>query len=269
MIRGSAAVAIVLGPELITNGTLDTNISGWSSNATTSSWSNGAMRVSGGGLYQDIPVTVGRTYTISGNFTVISGAGGTGVFAYHGAGFTTPAGNSQISGVPFNVTATTSIIRVYAYTDGTTTTDFDNISVKHDGNLVTNGDFPTDTSGWTPTAGTFTVTGGRLRLTTTGVPGTAGYAEQFVPTVVGKNYMVSVDLFAGTTSCYFNVGQSAPYLVEGTISGSGAPYYFTATSSSTRLLLRNNSSTDGEYAEFDNVSIKPVGLPKRRRGART
>ncbi|GEM_PF-4890679 len=122
-------------------------------------------------------------------------------------------------------------------------------------NIVSNGAFDTNTTGWAASASSLSVVEGRLRITGN-TSGGAGYAEQNVPTVVGKVYEVSVDMVDGTTVAYLNVGPSSPYLVAGGVSGQ--KYYFTATGTTTRLLLRLSSGGVGVYADFDNVVLREV-----------
>ena len=65
---------LVLGPELVTNGTFDTDVSGWASgvSAPTRSWVSGTMRIENTGVgftnetaQQQINLTVGKTYRLT------------------------------------------------------------------------------------------------------------------------------------------------------------------------------------------------------------
>lgn len=71
-----------LGSELVTNGTFDTNINGWTAGSASSniSWNNGKLRVSttligtvGKSAYQVFPVVAGKWYLITGSATLIEG----------------------------------------------------------------------------------------------------------------------------------------------------------------------------------------------------
>ena len=74
---------LVLGPELVTNGTFDSNINGWTfaqSSGGSIAWqSGGSMRVSRTTAttagYQANLVTAGRWYKITGSATFVSGVG--------------------------------------------------------------------------------------------------------------------------------------------------------------------------------------------------
>jgi hypothetical protein len=60
----------VIGPELVTNGTFDADVSGWiNQDADTLTWEAGSLRVTDttayGWAYQEIPVTVGSVYEVS------------------------------------------------------------------------------------------------------------------------------------------------------------------------------------------------------------
>lgn len=74
--------AFVRGSELVTNGTFDTDVSGWTGNApVTLSFNAGAMQVTGDGtsyealVYQSFATVVGKTYELSVEF--ISSSSGT------------------------------------------------------------------------------------------------------------------------------------------------------------------------------------------------
>jgi hypothetical protein len=124
--------------------------------------------------------------------------------------------------------------------------------------LITNGTFTTDTSGWTNgvVGGSIQAVNGRLRLNS-GASGTSNnFAEQDIQTTIGQTYVIHVDMYAGVggETPYLNVGTASPYLLSPSVSGD---YVFTATSTTTRILLRMaGAPTTGDYVEFDNVSVK-------------
>ena len=126
--------------------------------------------------------------------------------------------------------------------------------------LVTNGDFTTDTTGWLTARSTITVVSGECQVTATD---NTGYAYQPVTTVAGSVYKLSFD--------YWNtVGDLAQFqlldAVEGEIIAvhdlpdtqvsSTITYYFTALGTNTRPFLIAKSNTDITY--FDNVVIQEV-----------
>lgn len=120
---------LALGPELVTNGTFDTNLSGWIVGTDPArvipTWDNGRVslvRGAGGntGFSQGISTIVGRTYLVS--FTVVSGV------AAFGGGFATTAGliAGQVSRI---LIATGSNIGFWPNSLNSTAV-IDNISVK-------------------------------------------------------------------------------------------------------------------------------------------
>lgn len=118
----------VTGPELVTNGTFDTDVSGWSADTTfppaSFTWNAGAMVVTGSGASYNgvktpISTVVGRTYRISASIT---GSGYISVASSSGGWY--PTSNVTV----FTATATTTYIT--AATQGSNVATYDNISVK-------------------------------------------------------------------------------------------------------------------------------------------
>jgi hypothetical protein len=79
-----------LGSELVTNGTFDSDISGWSRSGAVSTWSGGEVTVIRTGPYQlhfgqnSVAVVAGKTYKIDYDITFMEG-GSTVNFAYSSA----------------------------------------------------------------------------------------------------------------------------------------------------------------------------------------
>jgi hypothetical protein len=124
-----------LGVNLVSNGTFDANIDGWTS-ATgpgAHAWASGALRraVGGGdgGSYVDVPVIAGRTYQVGGAVFNLTGSGGCTMNFYSGGGFTGLGASIGSTGSALLV-AQTNNIRPYLYTDTTRGVDFDNIEVR-------------------------------------------------------------------------------------------------------------------------------------------
>ena len=128
--------------------------------------------------------------------------------------------------------------------------------------LVTNGTFDSDTTGWTAVNSLLSVASNRLRVTNDGA--TNGYAYQTVTTVVGSVYVAYAEHTSGT-------GGNSPRLLVGTSqigaelgtyqypsSGSDNPgtIIFKATSTTTYITVINNNTTSSLYTEFDNISVK-------------
>lgn len=126
--------------------------------------------------------------------------------------------------------------------------------------LVTNGTFTSNTSGWTTDGSTFVASGGAATLTNTAAAN--GYAVQVLTTVAGSKYVASFDFTLGTSA--------APRLFAGTTLHGGelgtkqvtaSGFYtleFTATGTTTYLEVTTNSASAGVTATFDNISVKPA-----------
>lgn len=130
---------LTLGPELVTNGTFDTNISGWSDFNATSAWASGAISVSHGatasGAYQAFTTVPGKTYRASVD-VVSSTSFSVNTRVRCGDGATPNAGLADSAaitapgtvGVVFVAASTTSY--VYLRNDLSATTIWDNVSVR-------------------------------------------------------------------------------------------------------------------------------------------
>jgi hypothetical protein len=127
--------------------------------------------------------------------------------------------------------------------------------------LVTNGTFTTDTSGWTTNGSTLSISSNKLVVTITSA---YGYAYQSVPTVIGKTYTLSFSYFR-------SAGQPNPWVYLGNVSHSAMVYgerltdssaevsdqiTFVATTTTAFIVLRVNGTTAGNFATFDNVSLR-------------
>ncbi len=127
--------------------------------------------------------------------------------------------------------------------------------------LVTNGTFDTDTSGWTTNGSTLSISSNKLVVTITSA---YGYAYQSVPTVIGKTYTLSFSYFR-------SAGQPNPWVYLGNVSHTAMVYgerltdssaevfeqiTFVATTTTAFIVLRVNGTTTGNFATFDNVSLR-------------
>jgi len=120
--------------------------------------------------------------------------------------------------------------------------------------LVTNGNFDTDTTGWTAT--NFTQSSGVITSATAG-----SQADQTITTVSGKTYTISFDITAnhtdGQNGVYIRNSDGSSYVdfrhsnETGSFSGT-----FTATGSSMIVRLYNGSTTG--TISLDNISVKEV-----------
>jgi hypothetical protein len=126
--------------------------------------------------------------------------------------------------------------------------------------LVTNGTFDTDLSGWTAQ---FTSTNswqsGRLRVISSVT--NAGETSQAITCVVGKTYKVTGSIYNISTSGRISVN-SIPYQTNSRDTGyqntGDYSFLFQATSTTMYVVCGNASGVNGVYSEFDNISVKEV-----------
>jgi len=125
------------------------------------------------------------------------------------------------------------------------------------GELVTNGTFATDTSGWTPSAATLAIVSGELQLTTTAASGTAA-ADIAVTTVVGKTYRLQATMRQGTCTSAVLLGINGIATgvnVAGTTNTTVA-FDWLATTTSINVRFYTTSGGIGQTAYADNISVK-------------
>jgi hypothetical protein len=133
----STSTTSLIGTELITNGTFDANITGWTASSTpvaTLALDTNRLKVTTGFAYQTFPTVVGNTYIVS--YTVTDGGGfnqggvyvGTTLNGYEY--FTTGAQNSGTYVYQFIAQSTTTYIQLWAWNGSTTFAFYDNVSVR-------------------------------------------------------------------------------------------------------------------------------------------
>ena len=127
--------------------------------------------------------------------------------------------------------------------------------------LVTNGTFDSNTTGWTAgNSATLSIVSNVLRITYNGSANP--YAVQEISGLtVGKIYVASVDIvnISAGEDARMIVGTTATASVptSGNFTTTGAiTVTFTAESTSHWVKLQSLSNATGEYAEFDNISVK-------------
>ncbi|MEI6462087.1 MAG: LamG-like jellyroll fold domain-containing protein [bacterium] len=135
--------------------------------------------------------------------------------------------------------------------------------------LITNGTFDTNATGWTAAAGGTgaSVAGGfsnNALQTTIGSGGTYGYVYQSITTVVGKMYRISMYVKNGTgnNSIYSGTSQGGneniSYGYSGGTSWTLLTRYFVANATTTYIRLGPGTSNLNDTAYFDEVSVKEV-----------
>jgi len=252
--------------ELVTNGTFDTDTTGWTAyNSAILSVDTNRLKITNGGpaygaAYQTIPTVVGETYIATCDFD--AGTNTTGYLfigtTVYGSQLGQSIGSDKLQ-VTFVATSTTTYVNVRNHTNTDANYSFyDSISVKRTGNLVQNGDFTYSTAGWT--AGQFaifSVSSGVLRVTNGATD--HGYATQQIQCEIGRVYVVSgsvVGSGGGAFASSLSIG-SGPE--NGDIIANNAftrPVTFVATVANPYITLLVGGNTSGAYKDFDNISVR-------------
>ena len=133
--------------------------------------------------------------------------------------------------------------------------------------LVTNGTFDTDTSGWTPNnLGLLSVSNQLLKVETGSNAGSWNYGYQEVSVVVGKTYRFKASSIEGTATKHrillgTGFANGSIVMAGGALGSSGdksVDVSFTATTASVYVALQNTDGVLGSYTYLDNVSVKEV-----------
>ena len=135
--------------------------------------------------------------------------------------------------------------------------------------LVSNGTFDANTTGWTVGGGSATISNpsGRLRISATVNGTTSLIATSALSTVIGCTYFVTVGYGAKTAINPYavnlsnNSNGSGAHTNTSFDSISNTQLAFVATSSTTYIVLRADTSTSnviGDYVEYDNISVRQV-----------
>ena len=134
--------------------------------------------------------------------------------------------------------------------------------------LVTNGTFNTDTSGWTASAAaTLSTDTGRLKVASSG---SYAWAYQAFTTVIGKTYRISFDTTNGdaTIVCIFvgtDTGLTAANYDSGAKANGSHFAVFTATATTT--YFKPLVGGVGKFAFFDNISVQEAVLDRSYKAA--
>jgi hypothetical protein len=132
------STASVTGTELITNGTFDSNTTGWNNHpqysSTVLSIDTNRLKVLGGGAQQSFSTVIGKTYVVVYTLTAFNPGGiylgteasGTASYNY----FSTGAQETGTYSYYFTATSTTAYITLFAWNIGTQYAFYDNVSVR-------------------------------------------------------------------------------------------------------------------------------------------
>ena len=132
-------------------------------------------------------------------------------------------------------------------------------------NLITNGTFDSNTTGWSSSGATLSQSSGKMRILTS----SQGYAYQSITTVIGTQYVMTFDITSdGNASAWVLIsstthGASNPDLINAnpigenqvgqTVGGNG--FNFTATTTTTYLTIRVSTSGSNKDIYIDNVEV--------------
>ena len=281
-----------LGPELVTNGSFDTD-SDWSK-PTGATISGGILTytavASGQGSGQSPTISAGKTYKVSLDVLSIDGNcrivfGGT-----IQANFSTVGTKTY-----FIPTSSTGALTIQSQAVSGLNATFDNISVRElteidtatlfqdtagttpvtaveqpvglmldksqglvlGSELVTNGGPFADTTGWAADNVTLSAVGGKLRVSAASI---GGFATQTITTTSGKYYKVvisGVDNVSGNSWDFGWGGVFYPPSPVSTSTGGSLTLIVLASASSTEARLRTRGSASS-VVDFGSISIKAI-----------
>jgi hypothetical protein len=126
--------------------------------------------------------------------------------------------------------------------------------------LVVNGTFDSDTTGWAPSAAALSVVSGQLAVS----PNDAltRFASQSIATVTGKTYEISFNYNQSTAAnvvYYVGTTQGSGNIISTTVlSGTGSIKRFFVANSSSSVLHFGASSSGGLQVLFDNISVREL-----------
>jgi uncharacterized protein (DUF427 family) len=138
-----------------------------------------------------------------------------------------------------------------------TLSDTDDTDLVGTGELITNGTFDTDVSGWSAINAVISVDNGTLVVDDTANAGADSGASQAIFTVVGKSYTLSVELISTTSAFFIAIGDSTTFNNVYYNDLGNTPRVFTHTfiAQSSSTLVRLISSSTG-VTKFDNISVR-------------
>lgn len=123
-------------------------------------------------------------------------------------------------------------------------------------NLVTNGTFDTDTTGWIAGNATLSVESGKLRITNIGA--VYGLASQSVATTSGKAFVLGGDPYNGTNGgASVKVANYSGGTAYVSVTVPGTKKIFLATANTIYPQCVSSNTSNG-YADYDNISLKEI-----------
>lgn len=258
-----------LGPEAVTNGTFDTNLTGWLQTAGGWSWSGGKATLTGDGNPQSIYqpcLTVGSLYLIEFDVTA-SGGGGQIGFSNAGGGIIAQGSSGRVSAYWVADTVNLSFKRNTGTVNGT----IDNVSVREvlltrDGQALGANLLPGTGTNRSIGTGTANYSSGSLTLTGTDVSNSGNYEFPIV-TEPGATYRVIFTASGASVWSGLWDGAGGQSVIGGTAaSRTGFQVLeFKAVDASTYLVLSNVST--GGTATITGIEVRKLpatgAYPKR------
>lgn len=134
--------------------------------------------------------------------------------------------------------------------------------------LITNGNFNSGLSNWTLGDGSHSSAYGQYSLNTTNSDTFDPFSYQAITTVVGETYQVTANIVNGTANGEVRITTAANLDSESQVATSGVyagsasvDFEFTATSTTTYIMLVGDGTAANQYVGFDNIVVKQ-NIPK-------
>ena len=243
------------GPELVVNGTFDTNLNGWSqAGGGTATASNGNLRIDATGsarnVSQEITVEVGKTYDFEAQFRSVSN-GNPFYLRIFESGVGTLQEWNETSGLVTDqeltfsfVPQTTTIDIIFRAVD--TIVEWDNISMFEDEGINTvYTPVQVNVTGNIAQTGNTTKTGDVTQTGNTTASGTLTGSNDFITTVITFDQDVISNTQEGLRmSSNSSDPNSLPEIVKAIIAGSTADDYTEQTEKNLINFLNNNNYVD-------------------------
>ena len=256
------------------------DVSEWTGSGGTIDGSLGYVRITqttNSTAYLTIPINtvVGKKYKISADIrTSVADTVNTGAAFYIGetayqndVALRRPmVSEGSFSSFSLEFVATTSVthITLASWAQSGDHVEFDNVSVKQTGELITNGTFDDGTEGWTEYdpnnhVSISHLSSGKLRITSDTTTNSAIWAAQSIDNfIVGETYVVSADITINGTATASVILHDSWIANFPSITSSGH-YSFTFKPVETQHEVRTYVSAAfaaGSTVDFDNVSIR-------------
>ena len=134
--------------------------------------------------------------------------------------------------------------------------------------LITNGNFSSGLNNWTLGDGSHSSGYGQYSLNTTNSDTFDPFSYQAITTVVGETYQVTANITDGTANgevrvtTAANLDSASQVATSNSYAGSASvDFEFTATSTTTYIMLIGDGSAANQYVGFDNIVVKQY-IPK-------